>query len=705
MRMARNAGAKTPRAVRALARALALLLVAGIAPVLPEAPLALAEEPGRVFELGDGSAPGTDGAAGGVGSLAVIVRDGAVRGEDAEAVIMGELCGQGEVSEESGLELVGPVVSQDESSADDEGLEVVRDGPDEAGVLAQAAGVSVSGPRVKADSSMAAGQAATWDCVWFGSYPQSEVAPEDPEFPSVVDAAWNADGDATVGGKRYRRISGSDATSDYYWMSDGYGLAEYRYFRYEPVKWRVLGVSGDAALVISDVALDSQPYNANWEEVTWGTSGMRSWLNAYGPSFNQPGTDFTDKSFKGAAFSSNERSAILTTDLVTPDNTAYGTEGGDNTTDRVFLLSETEAYYTSYGLVGAYDTKDEARRCKASDYAHAMGAMRSSESGLDGNCYWWVRSPGQFVQSAAFVNYDGSVNRDGYRVYGGNIAVRPALTIDLSSPYLEAAGTVNSNGEVGQQVTTLARSITSVTLATTSYTYDGTAKRPAVTVSAGDEAVPTSGYDVSYGDNVKAGTATATVTGKDGYEGTLSATFKIKRASVAKAKVTGLKSRTYTGKAQAQSPTVKVGGRTLKKGTDYKLTYKNNVKAGKATVTIKGVGNYAGSVSEEFTIAKAANPMALKAVKRTAKASAAKKKAVVVAAPLKLTKKAQGKVTYARVAKGSSKCLAVDKSTGKVTVKKGTKKGTYKVKIKVTAKGNANYKALSKTITCTVVVK
>ena len=68
-------------------------------------------------------------------------------------------------------------------------------------------------------------------------------------------------------------------------------------------------------------------------------------------------------------------------------------------------------------------------------------------------------------------------------------------------------------------------------------------------------------------------------------------------------------------------------------------------------------------------------------------------------------KKAVGKVTYARVAKGSAKCLTVNKKNGKVIVAKGTKKGTYKVKVKVTATGNGNYKKASKTITCTVVVK
>ena len=123
--------------------------------------------------------------------------------------------------------------------------------------------------------------------------------------------------------------------------------------------------------------------------------------------------------------------------------------------------------------------------------------------------------------------------------------------------------------------------------------------------------------------------------------------------------------------------------------------------------TLAADANHKGATSKaaKLTVAKAAQPMKVAAVKRTAKASATKKKAVTVAAPLKFTKKAQGTVTYAKVAKGSAKCLTVNKKTGKVTVKRGTKKGTYKVKIKVTAAGNKNYKSGSKTITCTVVVK
>jgi hypothetical protein len=100
--------------------------------------------------------------------------------------------------------------------------------------------------------------------------------------------------------------------------------------------------------------------------------------------------------------------------------------------------------------------------------------------------------------------------------------------------------------------------VTSVKLGKSSYTYDGKAKRPAVTVKAGDEVVPASGYTVAYANNVNAGTATVAVTGKGDYVGTLTATFMISKAknplvaSAAKAKV-GV---TYSpGKGQAPPPT------------------------------------------------------------------------------------------------------------------------------------------------------
>ena len=173
-------------------------------------------------------------------------------------------------------------------------------------------------------------------------------------------------------------------------------------------------------------------------------------------------------------------------------------------------------------------------------------------------------------------------------------------------------------------------------------------------------------------------------------------------ASITGATVAGIVAKTYTGKAITQTPTVKVGTKTLKSGTDYTLSYSNNVKVGTATVKIVGKGSYTGTITKTFKINKAANPLTVKAANKTASFTTLKKKAVVVARPLTVTK-AQGSVKYTKA--GGSAALAINKSTGKVTVKKGTKKGTYSIKVKVTAAGNANYKAGSKTVTAKVVVK
>ena len=71
--------------------------------------------------------------------------------------------------------------------------------------------------------------------------------------------------------------------------------------------------------------------------------------------------------------------------------------------------------------------------------------------------------------------------------------------------------------------------------------------------------------------------------------------------NLAKAKVT-VKDKAFTGKALKPKVTVKLNGVTLKKGTDYTVSYKNNVNIGKATVTVKGVGKYAGTARGGFTI-------------------------------------------------------------------------------------------------------
>lgn len=78
--------------------------------------------------------------------------------------------------------------------------------------------------------------------------------------------------------------------------------------------------------------------------------------------------------------------------------------------------------------------------------------------------------------------------------------------------------------------------------------------------------------------------------------------IQTKKTSIKKASVSGISNKNYNGKSQKQSIKVKLGKKTLKQGTDYTVSYKNNKNIGKATVTIKGKGKYEGSIKKTFQI-------------------------------------------------------------------------------------------------------
>ena len=304
----------------------------------------------------------------------------------------------------------------------------------------------ISNPRMKADSSMESGRVVTWDCLWFGSYPQTEIAPNDAMYAQLKSADWDANGDTTVGGSKYCRISKSDATNSHDWTEDGYGSVDYRYFRYEPIKWRVLEVSGSTAFVLADRALDGKQYNAEGGNITWSASTVRSWLNGYGATSNQQEIDYSSKSFISTAFSSDEASAILTTDVANPPSTLQWS--GPDTEDKIFLLSAVEADVSTYGFESG-GTNIEARRCRLTDYAHAMGASYSTE--YKSNCSWWLRTVGSYAFMAAYVDDDGTKSTYGHFTSNKEYAVRPAMNVDLASAHLSWAGTVSSDGSVNER--------------------------------------------------------------------------------------------------------------------------------------------------------------------------------------------------------------------------------------------------------------
>ena len=172
----------------------------------------------------------------------------------------------------------------------------------------------------------------------------------------------------------------------------------------EDIEWLVLAKKDDKILVISDNALDCQPYNTtDTADVMWESCSLRKWLNG---------------TFLNAAFSTEEQALILNTNVSADKNLEYDTNPGNATTDKVFLLSIDEA--------DKYFNSDEARKCVPTVYSKANGAYTSS-----GYCWWWLRSPGFSQDFAVNVYVGGSILYNGIDVNFGSGCVRPAMWIDI----------------------------------------------------------------------------------------------------------------------------------------------------------------------------------------------------------------------------------------------------------------------------------
>lgn len=348
---------------------------------------------------------------------------------------------------------------------------------------------TLNDPVAEESTSMASGKKVTWDCIYFGSYPQTEIIDKAENsgtsgkkweekgdykvapvtYEKLKNATgWDINGDITIDGKKYRRINAKMAThfveeddsddglnidanpENYRWKDTSDNA--YRYFRYDKIKWRVLNVNGHQAFLLADKVLDAQVYNTQERTaITWEKSTIRSWLNGYGTSENTVGNDYSDNNFINTAFHTEEKDKIETNDVVNADNMTHKTDGGNDTKDKVFLLSEAETYTKTaedFGFTATRDIRDNARMSKSSTYAKAMGAEASENEDYLGNCWWWLRSPGDVEYDVAGIESHGVVINWGHVAdYTPQAGVRPAIKLDLTDSNLWTyAGSVSSDG-------------------------------------------------------------------------------------------------------------------------------------------------------------------------------------------------------------------------------------------------------------------
>ncbi len=207
----------------------------------------------------------------------------------------------------------------------------------------------------------------------------------------------------------------------------------------EPIEWEVLEEDGDRMLLISRYVLDAMPYNYNIEntDVTWEKSSIRQWLN---------------NDFYNNAFDADEQRGIVKMKLSNPNNVCWGTKGGKDTEDHVFLLSVEELlkYYS-------FNTWDDDALYGYSQTLLTGFAQQAKNNGLDtytitqddydtelagygydegciGQPYsvWWLRTPGYIGCRACLVSKYG-VGGWGYEslVTFDSRGVRPAIYIKL----------------------------------------------------------------------------------------------------------------------------------------------------------------------------------------------------------------------------------------------------------------------------------
>ena len=180
----------------------------------------------------------------------------------------------------------------------------------------------------------------------------------------------------------------------------------------EDIEWLVLAKEENKIFVISDKALDCKLYDTSYTSVTWETCSLRAWLN---------------NDFFNTAFDAAEKKMIMNTKVSADKNPEYDTDPGNETTDKLFLLSISE--------VTEYFDDDESRKCVPTAYAKARGAYTSNRNKTvsgEETCWWWLRSPGDIQSTVAFINYDGSVYKFGSSAYRNyDDAVRPAMWITI----------------------------------------------------------------------------------------------------------------------------------------------------------------------------------------------------------------------------------------------------------------------------------
>ena len=299
-----------------------------------------------------------------------------------------------------------------------------------------------------------------------------------------------------------------------------------------------------------------------------------------------------------------------------------------NTTDNTVVISDVadQTYTGSLIAPNVTVTCNDVELVKDTDYTVSysnnknVGTATISITGI-GDYTGTIKKNFNIVARGISDTTIGSIPNQTYT--GNSISALPVITyngatltkdvdytlsysnnINVGTATITITGKGNFKGTTSKTFSISARAMTDTSVANvSSQTYTGNVISPLPTITYNNKTLKKdTDYTLSYSNNINAGTATITITGKGNFTGTTSKTFSISARAMSDTSVANISSQTYTGNVISPLPTITYNNKTLKKDTDYTLSYSNNINAGTATITITGKGNFTGTTSKTFSI-------------------------------------------------------------------------------------------------------
>lgn len=241
-----------------------------------------------------------------------------------------------------------------------------------------------------------------------------------------------------------------------------------------------------------------------------------------------------------------------------------------------------------------------------------------SNWGTDGTIYWKTRDFKNTTDNTVVISdvadqtYTGSLIAPNITVSCNDVelvkntdyTVSYSNNKNVGTATISITGIGDYTGTITKNFNIVARDISDTTIGSIpnqTYTGNSISALPVITYN-GATLTKGTDYTLTYSNNVNVGTGTVTITGKGNFKGTTSKTFSISARAMSDTSVANVSSQTYTGNGISPLPTITYNNKTLKKDTDYTLSYSNNINAGTATITITGKGNFTGMTSMTFII-------------------------------------------------------------------------------------------------------